>query len=329
MRRRAFLSVLGGAAVWPVSARAQQSRLIGVLMNGNSNEQPLQVNLQRFLDGLRDLGWIDGKNINIQIRWNGGSSERARQFASELAGLRPAAVMCASTTNLLALKNATNSIPIVFLQVSDPVAQGFISSLTKPGGNATGFSAYEFSIGGKWLEMLKQIAPKLDLVFVVHNPDTSPQTKYFLRSMDAVAPGLRMRVEDAPVRTMADIERVFERSAGGETGLIMPTDSFTRVRGDLIAALALRYRVPALSAFAEFIDAGGLMYYGSSDIDGQGEQYRQAAVYVDRILKGAKPADLPVQNATRYSLYINRKTATALGLEIPPRLLFTADKVIE
>jgi putative ABC transport system substrate-binding protein len=330
MRRREFLGVLSGAAAWPVVARAQQTRLLGMLMNGNANEPALQANISAFTQGLRDLGWMEGKNLHLEIRWNGGSAERARSFASELIALSPAALVSASTTNLLALRNATNTIPIVFLQVSDPVAQGFVPNLTKPGGNATGFSAYEFSIGGKWLELLKEISPRLKRVAVMFNPDTSPQSKFFMRAIETAAPGFNIRVEATPVRSMPDIERAFETIAREpDCGLIMPTDTFTRTRGEEIAKMTLQRRVPSIGAFPEFIDEGGLMYYGPSDIENITGQFRQAAAYVDRLLKGAKAGDLPIQNAVRFSLLINRKTAAALGLEIPPRLLFTADRVIE
>jgi putative ABC transport system substrate-binding protein len=304
-------------------------RLIAVLMNGNSNEPALQANVAAFTQGLRDLGWVDGRNLRLEIRWNGGNVERARNFASELIGLSPAAIMSASTTNLLALRNATNTIPIVFLQVSDPVVQGFVPNLTKPSGNVTGFSAYEFSIGGKWLELLKQIAPRLAHVSMVVNPDTAPQSKFFMKAIEAAAPAVNVRVEGAPVRSMPDIERAIVNAGQKGAGIIIPTDSYTRGHGQQIADIALKSRVPVIAAFPEFIDQGGLMFYGPSSIENLTEQYRQAASYVDRILKGAKPGDLPIQGATKFSLFINRKTATVLGLEIPSRLLFTADKVIE
>ncbi len=330
MRRREFIACLGAAAaMWPLAAGAQQARLVGILMNGNSNEFVLQANVKAFVQGLADLGWVEGKNLRLEIRWNGGNAERARNFASELIALSPAAIMSASTTNLLALRNATNTIPIVFLQVSDPVAQGFVPSLTKPGGNTTGFSAFEFSIGGKWLELLKEIVPRLARVAVVVNPDTSPQSQFFMKAIQSAAPAFNVSVEEASVRAMSDIQRAIERAGQQATGIIIPTDSYTRMRGPQIAETALKLRVPVIAAFPEFIDQGGLMYYGPSSVENLIEQYRQAASYVDRILKGAKPGDLPIQGATKFSLFINRKTATAFGLEIPPRLLFTADRVIE
>ena len=332
MRRREFIAMLGSgaAAAWSMPVAAQQSRLVAVLMNGNSNEPPLQLNVKALTEGLNDFGWTEGKNLRIEVRWNGGNAERARQFASELIALKPDAIVSSSTTNLLALKNSTNTIPIVFMQVSDPVVQGFISSVTKPGGNATGFSPYEFSIGGKWLELLKELAPRLSHVAVMSNPDVSPQTRFFTRAIETAASSLKVSVEAAPVRSMEDIERAITTVASQPDGaIIIPTDSFTRTRGDRIAALALKARLPVIAAFSDFIDLGGLMYYGPSVNEDLALQFRHAATYVDRILKGAKPGDLPVQGATKFSPYINRKTATALGLEIPPKLLFTADKVIE
>jgi putative ABC transport system substrate-binding protein len=334
MRRRDVIAGIGGAVagpsvLWSLPARAQQPRLVGMLMNGNSNEPALQANVTAFTQGLRDLRWVEGANLRLEIRWNGGSAERARSFASELIRLSPAAILSASTTNLLALRNATNTIPVVFLQVSDPVMQGFVPNLTRPGGNATGFSAYEFSIGGKWLELLKQIAPGLTQVSMMVNPDTAPQSKFFMKAIEAAAPTFNVRIEAAPVRSMPDIEHAIVDAAHKGAGIIIPTDSYTRVRGQQVAETALKSRVPVIAAFPEFIDQGGLMYYGPSSIENLTEQYRQAASYVDRILKGAKPGDLPIQGATKFSLFINRKTAAMLGLDIPARLLFTADRVIE
>jgi putative ABC transport system substrate-binding protein len=332
MRRREFIAMLGGgvAAAWPLAAAAQQTRMVAVLMNGNSNEPPLQANVAAFTARLRELGWVEGKNLRLEIRWNGGSVERARRFASDLIALKPAAILSSSTTNLLALKNETSTIPIVFLQVSDPVVQGFVPNVTRPGGNATGFSNYEFSVGGKWLELLKQIAPTLGRVAVMSNTDTSPQTRFFGRAIEDAAPGFKISVVTTPVRSTEDIERTIQNVASEPNGgIIVPTDSFTRTRGDRIAAMAFKLRVPVIAAFSEFVDQGGLMYYGPAANENMLEQFSQAAAYVDRILKGEKPGDLPVQAAAKFSLYINRKTATAFGLEIPPRLLFTADKVIE
>jgi putative ABC transport system substrate-binding protein len=238
--------------------------------------------------------------------------------------------VAASTTNLAALGRVTSSIPVVFLSVSDPMMQGFVTSLTHPGGNITGFSAYEFSIGGKWVELLKEVAPKLDRVAVMSNPDTSPQTKLFQRAIESAAQKLGIKVVAAPIRNDADIMHSIEDLAGPPPGgLILPTDSFTRGRHGRIVELANQARMPTIAADAEFVNEGGLMFYGAGSIAELASQFRKAASYVDRILKGAKPGDLPIQGAEKFELAINRKTATALGLEVPPKLLFTADRVIE
>jgi putative ABC transport system substrate-binding protein len=331
MRRREFIAIVGGAAAtWPLAARAQKTRTIGILMNGAAGEHVIQSSLDAFVQGLRALGWVDGRNLRIEYRWNGGNRERARNYAEELVKLAPDVILGASTTNLMALRRATSSIPVVFLQVSDPVAQGLVTSVTHPGGNITGFSAYEFSIGGKWIELLKEVAPKLSRVAVMSNPDTSPQTKFFQRAIESAATKFGMEVAAAPVRTDTDIVHAIEALAKPQPGgLILPTDTYTRLRQGRIAELAVQSRVPSLSAATDFVEEGGLMYYGATSMGALADQFHQAASYVDRILKGAKPGDLPIQGANKFELAINRKTASALGLEIPPKLLFTADKVIE
>jgi putative ABC transport system substrate-binding protein len=331
MRRRNFIAGLGGAAaLWPHAARAQKTHTIGILMNGAPGEPMPQTNANVFVDGLRALGWVDGRNLRIEYRWNNGSAERAKAHAQDLVKLNPEVILAASTTNLIALRSATQSVPIVFLQVSDPLMQGHVTSVTHPGGNITGFSAFEFSIGGKWIELLKEVAPKLTRVAVMSNPDTAPQTKFFLRAIQSAASTFNIEVVAAPVRSEGDIASAIANLSGTNPGgLILSTDSYTRLRQSRIAELSREARVPALSAVMAFIDEGGLLSYGASSIEGLTAQYRQAASYVDRILKGAKPGDLPVQAATKFELGINRKTANALGLEIPPKLLFTADRVIE
>jgi putative ABC transport system substrate-binding protein len=331
MRRRDFILFLGGtAAGWPLSAHAQSPRTVGVLMNGSASETFVQANVSALKAGLHDLNWVEGKNLRMVVRWNGGSAENARLHAAELAKLAPNVIVSASTTNLRALRGATRSIPIVFLQVSDPIAQGFVTSLTKPDGNITGFSAFEFAIGGKWLELLKEIAPRVTRIGVMFNPDTSPQSRFFMRAIEAAAPSFGVEIAAAPVGDSADIERAVERyTQPANGGIILPTDSFTRLREKRIAELAIQHRVPVIGAAGNFVDQGGLMFYGPTAGDHLAAQYRQAAGYVNRILKGAKPADLPIQLASKFSLFINRRTAAAIGLEIPPRLLFTAERVIE
>jgi putative ABC transport system substrate-binding protein len=331
MRRREFIAVLGvTAANWPLSAHAQKMRTVGVLMNGAVGENLPQANVTALVEGLRALGYVDGRNIHIEYRWNNGNAERARTLAQELVKLSPDVIVSASTTNLAILQRVTSSIPVVFLQVSDPLVQGFVTSVTHPGGNITGFSAFEFSIGGKWLELLKEMSPKLRRVAVMSNPDTSPQTKFFQRAIESAGPPFGIEVIAAPVRNDADISRAITAlSVPFPGGLILPTDSYTRLRQGRIAEIAREARVPALSAATDFVDEGGLMYYGSTNMEALALQFREAASYVDRIFKGAKPGDLPIQGAAKYELAINRKTAIAIGLEIPPKLLFTAERVIE
>jgi putative ABC transport system substrate-binding protein len=331
MRRRAFITLLGGATVWPLSAYAQQPapvRRVGVLMNGAATETVPQSYVTAFVQALRQLGWVERQNLRVDVRWNAGDAALARVYAAQLIGLMPDVILTASTTNLTVIRQATNSVPTVFLQVSDPVEQGFVASVTRPGGNLTGFSMFEFSVGGKWVDLLKEIAPGLARVAVMFNPDTSPQSKFFMRAVEAAAPSLGVTATAAPVRSTADIEPAFESiSRQPNSGLILPTDTFTRMRQGLIAELAARHRLPSISAGEDFARDGGLMYYGP--IVNLPNQFRQAASYVDRILKGEKPGDLPIQRADKYTLVINLKTAKALGLTVPLPLLGLADEVIE
>ena len=331
LKRRDFITLLGGAAAaWPVAARAQSSpvRRIGVLMNGTATDTTLQSYLAAFAQGLRQLGWIEGQNLRIDTRWSAGDAALARIYAAQLIGLTPEVILASSTTNLMVIQQATSTVPVVFIQVSDPVAQGFVANVTRPGGNLTGFSQYEFSIGNKWLDLLKEIAPGLARVGVMFNPDTSPQSKFFMRSIEAAAPTLGVQASVIPVRGTADIEPAFERFAHAPNGgLILPTDSFTNLRIELIADLAARHRLPSISANDRFPKVGGLMYYGVQM--NSLEQFQQAASYVDRILKGAKPGDLPIQRADKYTLVINLKVAKALGLTVPLPLVGLADEVIE
>src|SRR6516165_10237271 len=331
MKRREFITLLGGAAAWPLAARAQQSgRMprIGVLMNNAATDAAGQSHVAAFAQTLRQLGWVEGQNIRIDFRWNPGDAALARIYAAQLIGLTPDVILASSTTNLTVIQQATSTVPVVFIQVSDPVAQGFVVNVTRPGGNLTGFSMYEFSIGNKWLDLLKEIAPGLARVGVMFNPDTSPQSKFFMRSIEAAAPTLGVQASVIPVRGTADIEPAFERFAHAPNGgLILPTDSFTNLRIELIADLAARHRLPSISANDRFPKVGGLIYYGVQM--NSLEQFQQAASYVDRILKGAKPGDLPIQRADKYTLVINLKVAKALGLTVPLPLAGLADEVIE
>ena len=329
LKRREFITLLGGAASLPLAARAEQGermRRIGVLMNGAATATLPQSYVAAFVQGLRQAGWTEGQNLHIDIRWNAGDAALARIYAAQLIGLMPHVILATTTVNLTIIQQATSTVPVVFAQVSDPVAQGFVASLTHPGGNLTGFGAYEFSIGGKWLDLIKEAAPGLARVAVMFNPDTSPQSKFFMRAIEGVASG--MPAIAVPVRATPEIESALESFARQPNGgLILPTDAFTRLHQKLVTDVAARHRLPSISADPDFPKDGGLMYYGAriSTID----QFRQAATYVDRILKGAKPGDLPVQLPDKYTLTINLKTAKALGLEVPPTLLARADEVIE
>jgi putative ABC transport system substrate-binding protein len=303
-------------------------RRVGVLMNGAATDTAPQSYVTTFVQALRQLGWVEGHNVRVDVRWNAGDAALARAYAAQLIGLMPDVIVTASTTNLTVIRQATSIVPTVFIQVSDPVEQGFVASVTKPGGNLTGFSMFEFSVGGKWVDLLKEVAPGLARVAVMFNPDTSPQSKFFMRAVEAAAPSLGVQATAVPVRTTADIEPAFESfSRQPNGGLILPTDTFTRMRQELIGELAVRHRLPSISAGQDFAKDGGLMYYGA--IVNLPSQFRQAAGYVDRILKGEKPGDLPIQRADKYTLIINLKTAKALGLTVPLPLLGLADEVIE
>ena len=329
MRRREFITFLGGAATaWPLPAWAQQrgQRRLGVLIQGKPTDESYRSFLTAFVDAFQKLGWIDGQNIRIDYRWSADDAELANFYAAELVALNPDVILASTTSNLIALQRVNHAIPMVFTSVSDPVEQGFVQSLARPGGNITGFTAFEFSIGARWLDLLNQLVPGLTRVFVMFNPETSLQSTFFMRSIEAAAPAFGMQAMAAPVHQPADIEPVIESLARASNGgLIVPPDTFTRLRRDLIAGLTIRYRVPAITQSEDFVRSGALMSYG---LDGLAP-FRGAASYVDRILKGEKPADLPVQNPTKYELGINLKTAKALGLTVPNTLLATADEVIE
>jgi putative tryptophan/tyrosine transport system substrate-binding protein len=322
MNRREFTTLIGSVAAWPMTARAQQFRRIGVLMNTGVTD-PSYVAV--FVQALRKLGWIDGQNLRLDIRWHENNPERGRAFATELAAIVPDVILTASTANLAALQQATQAIPIVFVQVSDPVTQGFVTSLAQPGGNITGFTGFEFSMGAKWLDLLKQMAPGLARVGVMFNSAT-PQAKFWPSAVEAAGPSLGVEVVPAPVNNVAEIERAMESLARApNSGLIVPTDEFIRLHGRLVIELATRHRLPSIYAAPDYIMNGGLMYYGYVRTD----QYRQAAVYVDRILKGAKPGDLPIQAPAKFELLINLTTAKALGIEVPMGLMLRADELVE
>jgi putative tryptophan/tyrosine transport system substrate-binding protein len=328
MRRREIFALLGSAAAWPLVARAQQPermRRIGVLQAGSESDPVSQHRRAAFVDGLRKLGWTEGTNILIHDRWVGNDTDRIRLYVTELTGMRPDVIWASASLPLLLLKRATRTIPIVFTQVYDPVGSGFVTNLTRPGGNITGFTQGEFSMGGKILEVLKEVAPQVSRVAVILNLEQPPHVAMW-RSIEATAPSFGVRLTPADVPGPDEIEpaiEAFAREPNG--GLIVLPSPVTQVHRELIIALAARHRLPAAYTFRFYVASGGLVSYGI-DLD---DQARQAAGYVDRILKGEKPADLPIQQPTKFELVINLKTAKALGLDIPTSLLARADEVIE
>jgi len=331
MRRREFIAGLGAVA-WALPAQAQQSdraKRIGVLMNVLATTETENLSyVTTFIQAMRELGWIEGRNIRVDVRWAAGDGERARTYATQLIGLMPDVILASGTTNLSVIRQANSVVPVVFVAVSDPVAQGFVASMSRPSGNITGFSTQEFSFGGKWLYLLKEVAPSLARVAVMFNPDTSPQSKFFMAAIRAAATPLDVQVVTEPVQATADIEPAlanFARVRNG--GLILTTDSFTALRYSQIAELAGRYGLPSIGPVSDFAKNGGLMHYGA-DVNLPG-QFRGAATYVDRILKGSQPGELPVQGPDRYTFVINLKTAKALDVTIPETLLATADEVIQ
>ena len=330
MKRREFITLLGGAAAaWPLAARAQQPermRRIGVLMASAADDPESQARIAAFLQGLAQLGWTDGRNVRIDTRWATTNADDLRRHAAELAALAPDVIVAATGTATVApLLQATRTVPIVFVIVIDPVGAGFVASLARPGGNATGFLMFEYGLSGKWLELLKQIAPGVTRAAVLRDPAIASGIGQFA-AVQAVAPSLGVELSPVDVRDAPEIERAvtaFARSGNG--GLIVTASAVATRHRDLIVTLAARHRLPAVYAARHYVAAGGLISYGPDLID----QYRRAAGYVDRILKGEKPADLPVQAPTKYELVINLKTAKALGLDVPPTLLARADEVIE
>jgi putative tryptophan/tyrosine transport system substrate-binding protein len=328
MRRREFITLLGGSAAWPLTAQAQQSermRLLGVLMAYAESDSIAQSWLAAFRAALAKLGWTEGSNLRIELRWSAADADRMRTLAKELVEHRPNAIFGVTTPAIGALARETRTIPIVFAGVSDPIGAGYVESLARPGGNITGFMlGNDPALGGKWLELLKQIAPRTVRVALLSNPATAVPLQTFMPSIQAAASSFAVQVNAAPVHGKDEIEGVIAaqaRDPGG--GLIVMPDVFNDVNRELIIALAARYSVPTIYYNRFFSD--GLISYG----DVRSEQFRLAAGYIDRVLKGEKPADLPVQVATRFELIINLKTAKALGLTIPDKLLVSADEVIE
>ena len=329
IRRRQFISLLGGAAAaWPLAARAQQEermRRIGVLMGLVASDPEAQSRVAAFENGLRELGWVKGRNLSIEYRWAGDGSV-LRDHAAELLGMGPDLILANSTPVTAALWEQSGAVPIVFTQVTDPVGQGLVPNMAHPGGNLTGFTSFEFSIGTKWLEALKQTAPRVTRVALVFNPQSAPFADLFLRPVVAAASPFSVMPIRAAVLEPADVDRMFDMLAREPNGglMVLPDISMTNYR-EAIVALAARHHVPAIYPFRFFAASGGLMSYGT-DV---AEVFRRAAAYVDRIFKGEKPGDLPVQAPTKYELVINLKTAKTLGLTVPPTLLALADEVIE
>ena len=329
MRRREFITLVGGvAAAWPLAAHAQQGermRRIGVLMNLASDDAEGQARIATVLHRLQQLGWTEGGNMRIDYRWAAGNVGLFQRYAEELLALTPDVILALAAPSVQALQRATRTVPIVFASVSDPVASGIVQSLARPGGNATGFMQFEFGLSGKWPELLKQLAPDVMRAAVLRDPDVGTGTTQFA-VIQAMAPLLRVEVSPVNVRDPSEIRRAVEAFARSPNGGLIVTASALAVRHrDLIITLAARHKLPTLYFDRSFVAAGGLISYGPDYVD----QYRQAAGYVDRILRGEKPADLPVQAPTKYELVINLKTAKALDLTIPPSLLARADEVIE
>jgi len=327
MKRREFITLLGGAAAWPLAARAQQPdrmRRIGVFMNLASDDAEGQARNAAFLQGLQEAGWAVGRNVRIEYRWGAGDPELFRRYAAELVALAPDVIL-ASGASMYALQQVTREVPIVFVQVPDPVGAGIVLSMARPGRNATGFTPFEYGVSAKWLELLKEIAPRVTRAAVVRDPAIPTGTGQ-LGAIQSVAPSFGVELSPVDVCDVREIEGTVAAFARGSNGgLIVTASALAVVHREVIITLATRYKLPAVFFLRSFVTDGGLISYGPDSMD----QFRRAAGYVDRILKGEKPADLPVQAPTKYELVINLKTARALGLDVPPTLLARADEVIE
>jgi ABC-type uncharacterized transport system substrate-binding protein len=327
MQRREFITLLSGVAAWPLTAHAQQPervRRIGVLMG--IADTTGQSYVTAFRGALTKLGWTEGSNLRTEVRWGAGDADKIRSFAKELVDLRPDVIVGQSTPVVTALVRETQTIPIVFVNVADPIGSGFVVSLARPGGNSTGFMTDNSALGGKWVELLKEIAPRTVRVALMFNPATAVPLKFYMPSVQAAASTAGVEVNAIPVHAKDEIEGVIAAQARDQgSGLIVMPDAFNAANREHITSLAVRYRVPAMYYRREFAEAGGLIAYANDF----GEQFPQAAAYVDRILKGAKPADLPVQAPTKFDLLINLKTAKSLGLDVPFGMQQRADALIE
>ena len=329
MRRREFITGLAGAAAWPLAARAQQSgrmARIGVLMGYTENDPAAQAQIASFGQELNRLGWATGRNLQITYRYGSDDPERIRTLAKELLSLSPDLVVSNSNLVTSILKSEAGDVPLIFVSVSDPIGSGFVTNLARPTGTVTGFANFDASMGGKWLETLKEIAPQIERVGFILHPDTPPNVG-FLKAAEAAAPTLNVKLNPLGIRSRGEIEHAFKTFSGfgGNAGLIVAPHVVTIVNQELIIELAASYRLPAIYSFAYYAKAGGLMSYGIDTPD----QFRLGASYVDRILKGTKPADLPVQLPIKYQLVINLRTAAALGIDVPLHLQQRADEVIE
>jgi putative ABC transport system substrate-binding protein len=330
MRRRNFISLLGGAAAWPLTVRGEQSksvRRVGVLMTYAEDDPQAQGWIAAFKHALGEAGWIADRNLRIDYRWAGGELERINQFANEIVALKPEVLLSTTTPATAAFKRETSAIPIIFVVVSDPVGEGFVESLPRPGGNITGFLNLEGSVGSKWLGLLKDVAPSLKRAGIMFNPETAPEAgQYFLPSFEEAGRKLGVTTNPAPVHSPAEIERaIADLAAGRSSGLVAQSDAFLVVHLKQVIALAEAYKLPVVYGLSQGARQGGLLSYTTDILD----MFGRSAGYVDRILKGEKPAALPVQAPTKYELVINLKTAKALGLNVPPTLLAIADEVIE
>jgi putative ABC transport system substrate-binding protein len=328
MKRREFIGLLGGALAWPLAARAQQRqrmRRVGVFTPGTADDPEHKTRDAAFLQGLGELGWIVGRNLRIDYRWGAGDYERFRAMAAELIELNPDVILAQGSSTVTALQKTSGTVPIVFANVTDPVGSSLVATMARPGGNATGFVTTEFGFSAKWLELLKELAPRVTRVAVLRSSAVASQIALF-GGIQSVAPALGVELRPIDTRDAGEIERAVAAFAGEPNGgLIAASGSGVLLHRELIVALAARYRLPAVYAYRSHVVSGGLASYGPDSID----QFRRAAQYVDRILKGERPADLPVQAPTKYELVINLKTAKVLGIEMPASVLARADEVIE